>query len=87
MLLMLRALIPAKTKRKLKRPTLMLRNRHLSRAEVMAPFHLLGPALLMPTSPPLQLLLPEALLLPLLLDFAAPKTLGFIRSPECRVQL
>jgi hypothetical protein len=27
------------------------------------------------------------MLLPLLLDFAAPKTLSFIRSPECRVQL
>jgi hypothetical protein len=51
MLLTLRALTPAKTKRKLRRPALMLRNRDLSRAEVMAPFHLLGPALLKPTSP------------------------------------
>jgi hypothetical protein len=60
-------------KRKLKKPILMLRNRHLSRAEVMAPFHLLDPALLKPTSPPLQLLQPAALLLPLLLKFAAQK--------------
>jgi hypothetical protein len=87
MLLMLRAPIPAKMKRKLKRPTLMLRNRHLSRAEVMAPFHLLGPALLKPTLLLLQLHQPAALLLPLVLDFASPKTLRFIRSPECRVQL
>jgi hypothetical protein len=49
---------------KLSKPTLMPRNRDLSRAEVMAPFHLLGPALLKPTSPPLQLLQPAALLLP-----------------------
>jgi hypothetical protein len=84
---MLRALIPAKTKRKLKKPTLMLRNRHLSQAEVMAPFHLLGPALLKPTLLLLQLPQPAALLLRLLLDFAAQKTLSFIRSPECQVQL
>jgi hypothetical protein len=56
MLLTLRAPTPAKTKRKLKKPTLTLRNRDLSRAEVMAPFHLLGSALLKPTSPLLQLL-------------------------------
>jgi hypothetical protein len=58
-------------KMKPKRPTLMLRNRHLPRAEVMAPFHLLGPALLKPTSPPLLLHQPAPLLLPLFLDFAA----------------
>jgi hypothetical protein len=87
MLLTLRALTPAKTKRKLKKPAPTLRNKDLSRAEVMAPFHLLGPALLRPTSPLLQLHQPADLLLPLLLDFAAPKTLSFIRSPECRVQL
>jgi hypothetical protein len=60
-------------KRKLKRPALMLRNRHLPRAKVMAPFHLLGPAHLKPTLPLLQLHQPAALLLPLLLDFAAQK--------------
>jgi hypothetical protein len=60
-------------KRKLKKPTLMLRNRHLSRVEVMAPFHLLGPALLKPTFPLLQLHQPAALLLPLPLNFAAQK--------------
>jgi hypothetical protein len=87
MLLTLRAPTPAKMKKKLKKPTPTFRNRDLSRAEVMAPFHLLGPALLRPTSPLLQLLQPAALLLLLLLDFAALKTLSFIRSPECRVQL
>jgi hypothetical protein len=45
-----------------------IRNRDLSRAEVMAPFHLLGPALPKPTSPLLQLHQPAALLLPLLLE-------------------
>jgi hypothetical protein len=71
---------------KLKKPTLMPRNRDLSRAEVIAPFPLLGPALLRPTLLLLLLHQPAALLLPLLFDFA-PKTLSFIRSPECRVQL
>jgi hypothetical protein len=42
-------------KKKLKRPTPTPRNRDLSQAEVMAPFHLLDPALLRPTSPLLQL--------------------------------
>jgi hypothetical protein len=65
----------------------MFWNRDLPRAEVMAPFHLLGPALLKPTSPLLQLHQPVALLLPLLLNFAAQKTLSFIRSPVCRVEM
>jgi hypothetical protein len=73
MLLMLRVPTPAKMKGKPKRPTLMLRNRRLSRAEVMAPFHLLDPALLKPTFPLLQRHQPAALLLPLLLDFVAQK--------------
>jgi hypothetical protein len=60
-------------KMKLKRPILMSRNRHLPRAEVMAPFHLLGPAHLKPTLPLLPLHLPAALLPPLLLDFAGQK--------------
>jgi hypothetical protein len=68
-------------KKKLKKPTLTLRNRDLSRAEVMAPFHLLGPALLKPTSPLLQLLQPAALLLPLLLDFAVSKTFKVYQIP------
>jgi hypothetical protein len=69
----LRAPTPARMRMKLKKPTLMPRNRDLSRAEVMAPFHLLGPALLRPTYPLLQLHQPAALLLRLLLDFAAQK--------------
>jgi hypothetical protein len=74
-------------KRKLKRPAQTHRNRDLLRAEGMVPYHLLGPALLKPTSPQLQLHQPVALLLPLLLNFAEPKTLSFIRSPVCRVQM
>jgi hypothetical protein len=58
-------------KRKLKRPALMPRNRGLPRAEVMAQFHLLGPALLKLISPPPLLHQPAPLLLPLFLDFAA----------------
>jgi hypothetical protein len=69
-------------KKKLKRPALTFWNRDLSRAEVMAPFHLLGPALLKPTSPLLQLHQPAALLLPLLLDFAAPKNFKFYQIPR-----
>jgi hypothetical protein len=64
----LRALTPAKMKKKLKRPTPTSRNRDLPRAEVMAPFHLLGLALLKPISLLLQLHQPAALLLPLLLE-------------------
>jgi hypothetical protein len=60
-------------KKKLKKPTLKFQNRDLSRPEVMAPFHLLGPALLKPTSPLLQLHQPAALLLPLLLELCIPK--------------
>jgi hypothetical protein len=47
----------------------------------MAPFHLLGPALLKPTSPLLQLHRPAALLLPLLLNFAAPKNFKLYQIP------
>jgi hypothetical protein len=68
-------------KKKLKRPTPMPRNRDLSRAEVMAPFHLLDPALLRPTSPLLQLHQPAALLLPLLLDFAMLKNFKLYQIP------
>jgi hypothetical protein len=78
----LRALTPARMKRKLKQPTLMLWNRPLSRAEVMAPSHLLGPALLKPTSPPPLLLQPAALPLTLLLDFAASKNFKFHQIPR-----
>jgi hypothetical protein len=73
MLLMLRAPTPAKMRTRLKKPTLRLRNRRLSRAEVMLPFHLLDLALPKPTLPLLQLHQPAALLLPLLPDFAAQK--------------
>jgi hypothetical protein len=62
MLQMLRALTPARTKKRLKMPTLKLQSRVLPRPEVMAPFLLLDPALLKPTSPLLQLHLPAALL-------------------------
>jgi hypothetical protein len=65
----------------------MPRNRDLSRAEVMAPFHLLDPALLMPTFLLLQLHQPAALHLPLLLELCTKNTLSFIRSLECWVQL
>jgi hypothetical protein len=51
----------------------MPRNRDLSRAEVMAPSLLLGPALLKPTSRLLLLHLPAALLPHLPLDFAPQK--------------
>jgi hypothetical protein len=62
MLPTLRAPIPAKTKKKLKKPTLKFQNRDLSGPEVMAPFHLLDPALLKPTFQLLQLPQPAALL-------------------------
>jgi hypothetical protein len=55
-------------KKKLKKPTPKFWNRDLSWPEVMAQFHLLGPALLKLTSPLLQLHQPAALLLPLLLE-------------------
>jgi hypothetical protein len=74
-------------KKKLKRPALMPQNGDLSRAEVMAPFHLPDLALLMLTSPLLQLHQPAALHLPLLLELCTKNTLSFIRSPECQVQL
>jgi hypothetical protein len=74
-------------KKKLKKPTPKFRNRDLSWPEVMAPFHLLGSALLKPTSPLLQLCQPAALLPLQPLDFAASKALSFIRSPVCRVQM
>jgi hypothetical protein len=47
----------------------------------MAPFHLLGPALLKPTSPLLQLHQPAALLLPLPLNFAVPKKFKLYQIP------
>jgi hypothetical protein len=62
MLRTLRALTPARMKKKLKMPILKLRSRVLPRPEAMAPFLLLDPALLKPTSPLLQLHLPAALL-------------------------
>jgi hypothetical protein len=60
-------------KKKFKKPTPKFQNRDLSRPEVMAPSHLLGPALLKPTSPLLQLHQPAALLLPLLLELCIKK--------------
>jgi hypothetical protein len=63
MLPTLRSPILAKTKKKLKKPTLKFRNRDLSRPEVLAPFHLLDLAHLKPTSL-LPLLHPPAALLP-----------------------
>jgi hypothetical protein len=87
MLRMLRARTPAKTKKKLKTPTLKLWSRALPRLEVMALFLLLDPALLKPTSPLPQLHLPAALPPLLLLKLCSTKILSFIRSPVCRVQL
>jgi hypothetical protein len=74
---------------KLKRPTLMLRNRHLSQAEEMAPFHLLDPALWKPIFPLLQLHQLAALLLPLLLNFAAQKLKALLdpRYAGCRCKI
>jgi hypothetical protein len=65
----------------------MPQNRDLPRAEVMAPSHLLDPALLMSTFLLLQLHQPAALHLPLLLELCTKNTLSFIRSPKCQVQL
>jgi hypothetical protein len=62
MLPTLRAPTLAKRKKKLKKPTLKFRNRDLYWPEVMAPFHLLDPALLKPMFQPLQLHQPAALL-------------------------
>jgi hypothetical protein len=69
-------------KKKLKRPTLTPQNRDLPQAEVMAPFHLPGPALLKPTFPLLLLHQPAALPLPLLLDFATPKNFKLYQIPR-----
>jgi hypothetical protein len=68
-------------KKKLKRLTPMPQNRDLSQAEVMAPSHLLDPALLRPTSPLLLLHQPVALLLPLLPDFVMPKNFKLYQIP------
>jgi hypothetical protein len=87
MLRMLKAQTPAKMKRKLRMLTLKLRSRDLPRSEVMAPFLLLDPALLNPTSPLPQLHLLAALLLLPPLKLCSTKTLSLIRSPVCRVQL
>jgi hypothetical protein len=65
MLQTLRALTPARMKKKLKMPILKLRSRALPWPEAMAQFLLLDLALLKLTSPLLQLHLP-APLLPLL---------------------
>jgi hypothetical protein len=62
MLRMLRALTPARMKKKLKMPTLKLRSRVLPGPEVMAPFLLLDLVLLKPISLLPQLHLPAALL-------------------------
>jgi hypothetical protein len=63
MLKTLRALTPARMKKKLKMPTLKLWSRVQPWPEVTAPFLLLDPALLKPTFLLLQLHLPAALLL------------------------
>jgi hypothetical protein len=67
MLKTLRALTPARMKKKLEMPTLKLWSRVLPQSEVMAPFLLLDPALLKLISLLPQLHLPAALppLLPL----------------------
>jgi hypothetical protein len=77
----LRALTPAKMKKKLKKPTLKFQNRDLSQPEVMAPFHLLGPALLKPTSPLLQLYQPAALLPLQPLDLCSIKNFKLYQIP------
>jgi hypothetical protein len=70
---MLRALTPAKTKNKLKKPILKFQNRDLSQPEVMAPFRLLDPAHLKPTSLLPQLHPPAALLPPRPLELCSIK--------------
>jgi hypothetical protein len=60
---MLKVLTPAKTKKKLRMPILKFRSRGLPRPEATAPFLLLDPAPLKPTSLLLQLHLLAALLL------------------------
>jgi hypothetical protein len=82
-----RAPTPAKMKKKLKKPTLKFQNKDLSQSEVMAPFHLLDPAHPKPTFLLPQLPQLAALLLPLLLELYIAKTLSFIRSPVCWVQM
>jgi hypothetical protein len=90
MLRMLKALTPAKMKRKhrmLAMPVPKLQNRDLSWPEVMAPSLLMDLALPKPMSPLPQLHLPAALLPPLPLKLCSKNTLSFMRSPVCRVQL
>jgi hypothetical protein len=83
----LRALILAKTKKRLKMPTPKLQSRVLPQLEAMALFLLLDPALLKSTFLLLQLHQPAALLWLLPLELCITKTLSFIRSPVCQVQL
>jgi hypothetical protein len=80
---MLRALIPAKTKKRLKMPTPKLRSRVLPRPEATTLFLLLDPTLLKPTFLLLQLHQPVALLRLLPLELCITKTLSFFRSPVC----
>jgi hypothetical protein len=71
--MMLKALTPARTRRKLKMPAmpaLKLRSRDLRRPEVMLPFLLLDLALQRPMSPLLLLHLPAVQPPPCLLEFA-----------------
>jgi hypothetical protein len=82
-----KAQTPARTRDKLRTPTLKLRSKALFRSEAMVLFRLLDPALLKPTFPLPQLHLPAVLLPLLLLESLHPKTLNFIRSLVCRVQL
>jgi hypothetical protein len=86
----LKALTPARMKRKLRTlamPAPKFRTRDLPRPEAMAPSPLLDPALLKPMSPLPQLHLPAALLPPLPLKLCIKNILSFIRSPVCWVQL
>jgi hypothetical protein len=75
MLRTLRALTPARMKKKLRMPTLKIRSRVLPQPEVTAPLLLLDPALLKPTFLLLQLHLPTALLLLLPLRLCITKKL------------
>jgi hypothetical protein len=86
MLKMLKALTPARMRRKLKMlamPALKLQTKDLRRPEVMLSFLLLDPALQRPISPLLLLHLPAVPPLPLRL--CNINTLSFIRSLVCRV--
>jgi hypothetical protein len=81
MLQPLRAPTPTRMKKKLKMPTLKLWSRVLPQPEATAPFLLLDPALLKPTSPLLQLHLPAALLPLLPLKLCITENFEFYQIP------